>query len=125
MIRLERAVIGYRTPLLPPIDLAVRAGSTLGVLGPNGAGKTALLKSLLGLLPLFGGRRVLPLGRPPRVGYVPQRDRLDMSWPLRVLDRSEEHTSELQSPCNLVCRLLLEKKKKYRKAKRSSNTTLL
>src|SRR2546426_4514470 len=30
-----------------------------------------------------------------------------MAW-----TRSEEHTSELQSPCNLVCRLLLEKKKK-------------
>src|SRR5256885_7124188 len=29
----------------------------------------------------------------------------------RTLRRSEEHTSELQSPCNLVCRLLLEKKK--------------
>src|SRR5256885_8771103 len=29
-------------------------------------------------------------------------------WPY---NRSEEHTSELQSPCNLVCRLLLEKKK--------------
>src|ERR1022692_3376407 len=29
----------------------------------------------------------------------------------RLLLRSEEHTSELQSPCNLVCRLLLEKKK--------------
>src|SRR5256885_10985161 len=29
--------------------------------------------------------------------------------------RSEEHTSELQSPCNLVCRLLLEKKKKKQK----------
>src|SRR2546426_2607907 len=29
------------------------------------------------------------------------------AWP----GRSEEHTSELQSPCNLVCRLLLEKKK--------------
>src|SRR5256885_5168961 len=28
------------------------------------------------------------------------------------VSRSEEHTSELQSPCNLVCRLLLEKKKK-------------
>src|SRR2546426_8676477 len=28
------------------------------------------------------------------------------------MGRSEEHTSELQSPCNLVCRLLLEKKKK-------------
>src|SRR2546426_4710379 len=31
--------------------------------------------------------------------------------------RSEEHTSELQSPCNLVCRLLLEKKKKYSECK--------
>src|SRR5256885_10792098 len=29
-----------------------------------------------------------------------------------LVGRSEEHTSELQSPCNLVCRLLLEKKKK-------------
>src|SRR5256885_7768900 len=29
-----------------------------------------------------------------------------------LAERSEEHTSELQSPCNLVCRLLLEKKKK-------------
>src|SRR6266850_1349389 len=29
----------------------------------------------------------------------------------RAADRSEEHTSELQSPCNIVCRLLLEKKK--------------
>src|SRR2546426_3128189 len=34
---------------------------------------------------------------------VPDADRAD--------PRSEEHTSELQSPCNLVCRLLLEKKK--------------
>src|SRR5256885_5940738 len=36
--------------------------------------------------------------------------------------RSEEHTSELQSPCNLVCRLLLEKKKKkfrYRSTRRN------
>src|ERR1039457_1331403 len=31
------------------------------------------------------------------------------------MNRSEEHTSELQSPCNLVCRLLLEKKKKINK----------
>src|SRR2546426_8006302 len=29
----------------------------------------------------------------------------------QLIQRSEEHTSELQSPCNLVCRLLLEKKK--------------
>src|SRR2546426_8653083 len=35
-----------------------------------------------------------------------------MSAHVVVDERSEEHTSELQSPCNLVCRLLLEKKKK-------------
>src|SRR5256885_9516184 len=35
--------------------------------------------------------------------------------PREVVHRSEEHTSELQSPCNLVCRLLLEKKKKKHK----------
>src|SRR5256885_11384666 len=33
-----------------------------------------------------------------------------------VIPRSEEHTSELQSPCNLVCRLLLEKKNKNERA---------
>src|SRR2546426_10865103 len=36
---------------------------------------------------------------------------LESARPLLEM-RSEEHTSELQSPCNLVCRLLLEKKKK-------------
>src|SRR5256885_13111890 len=39
---------------------------------------------------------------------APQQLRKQSAKPL---DRSEEHTSELQSPCNLVCRLLLEKKK--------------
>src|SRR5205807_8462114 len=42
--------------------------------------------------------------------------RLNSSAPR--LQRSEEHTSELQSPCNLVCRLLLEKKKKKKKKKK-------
>src|SRR2546426_9072728 len=37
------------------------------------------------------------------------------------LTRSEEHTSELQSPCNLVCRLLLEKKKKKERRRRLKN----
>src|SRR5256885_13127851 len=36
--------------------------------------------------------------------------------------RSEEHTSELQSPCNLVCRLLLEKKKKHINSTYSTRT---
>src|SRR2546426_5840125 len=40
-----------------------------------------------------------------------QKDAGERGTPV-LLVRSEEHTSELQSPCNLVCRLLLEKKKK-------------
>src|SRR2546426_5620749 len=43
----------------------------------------------------------------PLFALSPDEERLDEGG-----GRSEEHTSELQSPCNLVCRLLLEKKKK-------------
>src|SRR2546426_2472213 len=55
-----------------------------------------------------------------RMVSVPKRDALFNGVPLgaargvvrvSLKPRSEEHTSELQSPCNLVCRLLLEKKK--------------
>src|SRR5256885_10132624 len=41
-------------------------------------------------------------------------DGKDFSLTFNTRQRSEEHTSELQSPCNLVCRLLLEKKKNQR-----------
>src|SRR5690348_17976898 len=41
---------------------------------------------------------------------------------LKTTDRSEEHTSELQSPVHLVCRLLLEKKKKKEKINKRPNT---
>src|SRR5256885_11840376 len=42
-------------------------------------------------------------GAPPQTGHLGNGG--------GIFKRSEEHTSELQSPCNLVCRLLLEKKK--------------
>src|SRR5256885_12784191 len=51
---------------------------------------------------------------PPRLSAPSCSSPLDASdhaWRTRARRRSEEHTSELQSPCNLVCRLLLEKKK--------------
>src|SRR5256885_8646618 len=47
----------------------------------------------------------LPQIRGPNRALLEDQDR-----PGSAEDRSEEHTSELQSPCNLVCRLLLEKK---------------
>src|SRR5256885_8423908 len=52
------------------------------------------------------GKVFAPAGVPElaiRAGHIPGA--VNVPW------RSEEHTSELQSPCNLVCRLLLEKKK--------------
>src|SRR2546430_6120393 len=48
---------------------------------------------------------------PGSEGSLPTRDELTLAWGDMVLARSEEHTSELQSQSNLVCRLLLEKKK--------------
>src|SRR5256885_14915392 len=67
--------------------------------------------SLHDALPIWGGgRRAAPPDRQPDAHLAIREGpcahaRLDAR-------RSEEHTSELQSPCNLVCRLLLEKKKK-------------
>jgi len=85
LIKLERAEIGYQKPLLPPFDLSVRSGERLAVLGPNGGGKSTLLKSLIGLLPLLSGRRLFPIGRMPRSGYVPQVHRVDPVYPLTSL----------------------------------------
>src|SRR5256885_13245957 len=51
-----------------------------------------------------GARPLVRVRRPGPPGHV--RDRREVVHE----GRSEEHTSELQSPCNLVCRLLLEKK---------------
>src|SRR5437867_12408124 len=50
--------------------------------------------------------------RAGREDDVCRRIRRDVQAEILVADRSEEHTSELQSPYDLVCRLLLEKKKK-------------
>src|SRR5256885_11873151 len=63
---------------------------------------------------LFRSHRVRAHHDPRRGGLRPfraERDRGDRHAAAPF--RSEEHTSELQSPCNLVCRLLLEKKKNY------------
>src|SRR4051812_49929933 len=61
-----------------------------------------------------GGRQRGPARGPPRAA----RGR-------RGAGRSEEHTSELQSHVNLVCRLLLEKKKKIKSTERMAFTTSL
>src|SRR2546426_8367146 len=62
--------------------------------------------------PLLALALAAACARPPRAAAPPQIGLLGPSSQ-PVLLRSEEHTSELQSPCNLVCRLLLEKKKSF------------
>src|SRR2546426_1618186 len=63
---------------------------------------TTLFRSLLPQAQAAGGRVL---------DGVEVDDLVTQFAPVDVVQRSEEHTSELQSPCNLVCRLLLEKKK--------------
>src|SRR5688500_20035640 len=64
-------------------------------MGPNGAPATVPLGQVADISEGVGPAIIDHLNREPVVN----------------VERSEEHTSELQSPCNLVCRLLLEKKK--------------
>lgn len=84
-----RLAYGSRT-LWSDLDLEVEPGEFVTVLGPNGSGKTSLLRSVLGLQPLSGGRLSI-LGRPPRrgssdVGYVPQQRQIDPVAPVRARD---------------------------------------
>src|SRR2546426_5147468 len=67
-------------------------------------GDTVVIEGFTHLICFAAGHEIIRQGR---------RDlTLCRLTPDLIYDRSEEHTSELQSPCNLVCRLLLEKKKK-------------
>src|SRR5256885_10392188 len=63
---------------------------------------------------LFRSRLLMPVLSATAVeaGLSSVLARLSVQGEVAHEERSEEHTSELQSPCNLVCRLLLEKKKK-------------
>lgn len=86
LIRLVGAVIGYRTALLPPLDVSIRAGERTAILGPNGAGKSTLLRTIIGTLPVLAGAIRYPLGRRPTMGYVPQSHQPDPAFPLTTHD---------------------------------------
>ncbi|HEX5242533.1 MAG TPA: metal ABC transporter ATP-binding protein, partial [Tepidisphaeraceae bacterium] len=77
--------------VLQGIDLAIAAGTTLGLIGPNGGGKTTLIRLLLGMLkPTVGTIHIA--GMAPRqairqgdlIGYLPQNPRVTDSVPLNV-----------------------------------------
>lgn len=61
MISLERMAIGYRKdqPLLRDVTLTAEQGEMIALVGRNGTGKSTMLRSILGLIPLLGGKCVL------------------------------------------------------------------
>src|SRR5256886_9246358 len=107
---------------LKRVNLDIRRGEIFGLLGPNGAGKTTLINIVCGIVTpsagtvSVGGHDILKDYRAARamIGLVPQELTSNAFESVWATVRSEEHTSELQSQSNLVCRLLLEKKKNYR-----------
>src|SRR2546426_1191153 len=70
---------------------------------------TTLFRSKHALGPLMPGAYLSPYAGCARCAF--DKTFPSCEWHCVEFLRSEEHTSELQSPCNLVCRLLLEKKK--------------
>src|SRR5438876_1318675 len=110
---------------LNDVSFSAQRHEVLGLIGPNGAGKTTLFECLAGLIPANSGtitfqEKTLPVTRRKEAlfylpdGILPWAEQT-VSWALQFFEKSEEHTSELQSPVHLVCRLLLEKKKFLRK----------
>src|SRR5690349_23226896 len=87
LLELHHVEVGYhRKPILPKVELRIERGAFWGIVGPNGSGKTTLVRTLLGLLPPVGGEVQFPNGKRPRIGYVPQREQTDASWPLTSLE---------------------------------------
>ncbi|WP_017537680.1 metal ABC transporter ATP-binding protein [Nocardiopsis halophila] len=77
---------------LDAADLRVESGTVCALLGANGSGKSTLFSALIGLVPLAGGQVLLHGRTPDRarkaglVAYVPQSERIDHSFPVRVVD---------------------------------------
>lgn len=90
VVALDNLTVSYRRhPALHHISGRFAAGSLTAVVGPNGAGKSTLLKSIVGLLPIEGGRSGGALTVTPtreRIAYLPQVADIDRSFPIDVRD---------------------------------------
>ena len=90
VVLLCNLTVSYRRhPALHHISGCFEAGSLTAVVGPNGSGKSTLLKSIMGLVPVEGGRaggalKVAP--SPRRIAYLPQLAEIDRSFPIDVRD---------------------------------------
>ena len=90
VVALHNLTVSYRQhPALHHISGSFAPGSLTAVVGPNGSGKSTLLKSIVGLLPIEGGRSgdalTVSLSR-ERIAYLPQVAEIDRSFPISVRD---------------------------------------
>jgi zinc/manganese transport system ATP-binding protein len=86
-IRLEDLTLGYdRHPAVHHLSGLIAPGSLLAIVGPNGAGKSTLLRGLIGELKPLGGRIIGDLAVRGQFAYVPQKDGIDVSYPVSVFD---------------------------------------
>jgi zinc/manganese transport system ATP-binding protein len=86
-IRLQDLTLGYdRHPAVHHVSGVIAPGALIAVVGPNGAGKSTLLKGIAGELKPLGGRVSIEGQRRPRIAYVPQKDGIDLSYPIAVFD---------------------------------------
>lgn len=86
MVTLDNATVSYRQhPALHHITGRFARGSLTAVVGPNGSGKSTLVKSIVGLLPLAGGR-LLVAADAGRIAYLPQLAEVERNFPINVHD---------------------------------------
>lgn len=89
LLRMDDVAVGYRRRVvLPHVTLHLTRGCFAGLLGSNGSGKSTLLKTIIGVTPPLSGRVEFEAceGRPPVLGYVPQREALDSIFLLSSLE---------------------------------------
>lgn len=108
LIRISNLSAAYdgRT-VLHDVNLTVYENDFLGIIGPNGGGKTTLIKCILGLLPITGGK--IEFSPSLTMGYLPQYNAIDRKFPISV---EEVILSGLSSKKSLISRFSKEQRAK-------------
>jgi ABC-type Mn2+/Zn2+ transport system ATPase subunit len=104
LISFQDVALGYDgVSILEGLVLDVHRGDFIALVGPNGCGKSTILKGMAGILePLRGSIRRGVGERPVRFGYVPQRETIEMVFPLTVFEVALMGTYGRVGPGRLV-----------------------